>query len=417
MQAEIIAIGTELTTGAKLDTNSQWLSLELAAVGIPVRYHTTIADDLPAMVDVLRAAVNRSDVVIITGGLGPTLDDLTRQALARLAQAELVLHEPSLEFIRSFFSRRQRPMPERNALQAMFPAGSEPLSNPRGTAPGIWMELGRKTSESPCRIAALPGVPSEMKPMFFSQVLPRLPGTGNVIRRFRLNSFGMGESAVEELLGDLTARGHDPDIGITAHEATITLRITAHGQTEDECRRKIAAAATAIRDRMGDLVFGEEDEELEDVVVRLLQERRVTLASAESGTGGLLAHRLTGIRDFEEAYLGGVVAPTAAAKQHLLGVSPDLGDTAGAISAAVAEAMAAGCRRQFGTDFALAVAEHPRVAPGDQNDVPATWIALAGPDVLVSERHILLGDPAIARSRAAKTALNMLRLHLIRSSR
>ena len=418
MQAEIIAIGSELTTGAKLDTNSQWLSLELAAAGIPVQYHSTAADDLPAIIGLLRAAVNRSDVVVITGGLGPTLDDLTRQALAELGQVELALHEPSLEFIRTFFARRQRAMPERNAIQAMFPAGSHPLPNPRGTAPGIWMEVGRQTSARPCLIAALPGVPSEMKPMFFGEVLPRLPGTGNVIRRYRLNSFGLGESAVEELLGDMTARGRDPDIGITAHEATITLRITAHGQNEEECQRKIAEAADRIRERMRDLVFGEEDEELEDVVIRLLRERGKTLATAESGTGGFLAHRLTGVAGFEDSYLGGIIAPTTAAKRDLLGVSPELLATAGAISAEVAEAMASGCCERFGTDFAMAVAEHPKADSRPQDgDVPATWIALAGPDALCTERHILLGDPAIARSRAAKAALNMLRLHLLQEQK
>ncbi len=256
MHAEIIAIGTELTTGAKLDTNSQWLSLELSAKGIPVTYHTTIADDMPAIVSELRAAVNRSDLVIITGGLGPTLDDLTRQALAELAQVELVLDEPSLAYIKSLFARRQRDMPESNVVQAMFPAGSEIIPNPRGTAPGIWMEVGRKGRDAPCRIAALPGVPSEMKPMFVHAVLPRLPGTGNVIRRARINCFGVGESDAERILGDVTARGRDPEVGITAHEATITLRIEAHGATAEECEAKIAATTRIIRERMGDFVFG-----------------------------------------------------------------------------------------------------------------------------------------------------------------
>jgi nicotinamide-nucleotide amidase len=178
MHAEIIAVGTELTTGAKLDTNSQWLSLELAAVGIPVKYHTTVADDLEAMLGVLRDAVNRSDVVLVTGGLGPTLDDLTRDCMAELVQAELVLHEPSLEFIKSLFAHRKREMPERNAVQAMFPEGSTPLANPRGSAPGIWMEVPRKGSPIPCQLAAMPGVPSEMKRMFQREVLPRLPAGG-----------------------------------------------------------------------------------------------------------------------------------------------------------------------------------------------------------------------------------------------
>src|SRR5712691_339356 len=169
MLAEIIAIGTELTTGAKLDTNSQWLSIELAAVGVPVLRHTTVADDLPAMLETLRAAVRRSDIVLISGGLGPTLDDLTRQALAELSGVELVLHEPSLQHVRDMFAKRQRVMPERNVVQAMFPASSEPIENPHGTAPGIWWQLQTsevlKTSEGSasriCRIAAMPGVPSE----------------------------------------------------------------------------------------------------------------------------------------------------------------------------------------------------------------------------------------------------------------
>ena len=194
MRCEVIAIGTELTTGAKLDTNSQWLSVELAAVGLPVLAHTTIADDLPALIESLRMAVRRSDVVLITGGLGPTLDDLTREAVARLAGVELVFHEQSLRHIRNMFAKRKREMPERNVIQAQFPAGSDPIDNPHGTAPGIWLEMPRDGGGK-CLIAAMPGVPSEMKPMFRDQVLPRLPRSDRVIRRARVNCFGVGESA------------------------------------------------------------------------------------------------------------------------------------------------------------------------------------------------------------------------------
>ncbi len=320
MSAEIIAIGSELTTGAKLDTNSQWLSLELSELGIPVKYHQTMADDLSAMVEVLQMAVNRSDLVIITGGLGPTLDDLTRQALAVLAGVELVLHQESLDIIRGMFEKRKRVMPERNVIQAMFPEGSEILPNRRGTAPGIWLELPR-AGKTPCRLAALPGVPSEMKLMFREEVLPRLSGSGRVIRRARINCFGVGESDAEERLGDVTARGRDPEVGITAHEGTITLRITAEGETALECQQKIAETKAIIQDRMGLLVFGEEDEELEHILVSMLKQRGLTLATAESGTGGLLAHWLTDVPGFEAVYLGGMMAPTHAAKMELLGVT------------------------------------------------------------------------------------------------
>ena len=413
MHAEIISVGTELTTGAKLDTNSQWLSLELAEIGIPILAHQTISDDLDAMVDTIHTAATRSEIVLITGGLGPTLDDLTREVLAKFANVELVQHDPSLEHVKSMFAKRNRPMPERNVIQAMFPKGSEPLPNPRGTAPGIWMQHTRKDG-SIARIAAMPGVPSEMKQMFRQQVLPRLDGSGQVIRRARINVFGVGESQAEEILGDLTARGRDPDVGITVHEATITLRITATGATVEDCRSKIEKARATIINRMGTLVFGVEDEELEHALVRLLQQRRATLSTAESGTGGLLAHRLTGVTGFESCYMGGVVVPTNAAKRELVSVDPMLIRQYGAISEEVTLAIAKGCRQRFGTNFALAVSEWPEFDPDDPlAPVPASFVALAGPKgaKVIEVQH--LGDPAISKSRTAKVAMNMLRLHLI----
>ncbi len=421
MSAEIIAVGTELTTGAKLDTNSQWLSLELAEIGIPVRAHLTIDDDLEAMADAIKLAASRSEVVLITGGLGPTLDDLTREALAKMAGVELVLHEPSLEHVKQMFAKRNRPMPERNTMQAMFPLGAEALPNPRGTAPGIWMSVPREAGgasgsdgERVCRIAAMPGVPSEMKQMFRQQVLPRLDGGGRVIRRARINCFGVGESQAEEILGDLTARGRDPDVGITVHEATITLRIMAEGASADECVAKIDKARDTIINRMGTLVFGVEDEELEHAVIRLLNQRRGSLSTAESGTGGLLAHRLTGVTGFETCYKGGVVVPTTAAKRDMLGVDPMLLRQYGEISEQVAGVMAKGCRQKFGTNFALAITEWGLFKPDDPfAPVPASFVALAGPSGLLVEKVQHFGDPEIAKSRTAKAAVNLLRLHLI----
>ena len=413
MHAEIISVGTELTTGAKLDTNSQWLSLELADIGIPVLAHVTIADDLDAMVAALHTSANRSEIVLVTGGLGPTLDDLTREALSKFANAELVLHEPSFEHVKSIFAKRNRPMPERNVVQAMFPLGSEPLPNPRGTAPGIWMKHARKDGGE-TSVAAMPGVPSEMKQMFRQQVMPRLDGGGQVIRRARINLFGVGESQAEEILGDLTARGRDPDVGITVHEATITLRITAAAATADDCHRKIEKARQAILNRMGTLVFGVEDEELEHALVRLLQLRRATLSTAESGTGGLLAHRLTGVAGFESCYMGGVVVPTNTAKRELVSVDPMLIRQYGPISQEVALAIAKGCRQRFGTNFALAVSEWPAFDPDDPlAPVPASFVALAGPKGAKVEQVQHFGDPDIAKSRTAKVAMNLLRLHLI----
>ncbi|ODA28769.1 CinA family nicotinamide mononucleotide deamidase-related protein [Planctopirus hydrillae] len=413
MYAEILAVGSELTTGAKLDTNSQWLSLALADLGISVLFHTTVADELDWMVAALKTAAERVDVIIITGGLGPTLDDLTREAAARCVDVPLVVDEHSLAQIKAMFARRKRDMPERNVIQAQFPQGAEPIPNARGTAPGFWMEIPRN-GRPPCRVAALPGVPSEMKPMFKEQVVPRLETGSNMIRRARINCFGVGESAAEQLLGDLTARGRDPEVGITVHEATITLRIVAKGTSTHECEQKISSTREIILNRMGTLVFGEEDEELEHAVIRLLGQQRKTLSTAESGTGGLLAHRLTSVPGFDSSYGGGYVVPTTAARLSMLEIDPRVMQHYGAISPQTAMALASACRRRFTSDFALAVTEWPSFKAEDASQaVPASYIALATKKDLIFEEVTHFGDPAIAKSRTAKAALNMLRLRLL----
>lgn len=409
MHAEIIAIGTELTTGAKLDTNSQWLSIELAEVGIPVLFHSTVADGHDNMLSVFRIASQRADLVLITGGLGPTLDDLTRAVMADLGGVDLVLDEPSLEIIQSMFARRGREMPERNVIQAKFPHGSEVIPNPRGTAPGIWMELTREDG-SVCMMAAMPGVPSEMRHMFYDQVRPRLPGGGNVIQRARVNCFGIGESNAEEMLGDLTARDRDPEVGITAHEATITLRITAHGANALECQSKIAETKAEIRQKLGHYVFGDEDERLEGVVMRVLAERGETVAVAESATSGLLALRLMQA-DTGSAFVSGVIAPTPQSKVALLGlIAAEL--AAGDSSGEIVQRMAEACRERFGADYGLAVADDPHEGEQQPDEVRATFIALSTPDQTVVHGIVPVGDPAIQKSRLAKSLINLLRLEL-----
>jgi nicotinamide-nucleotide amidase len=409
MHAEIISVGTELTTGASLDTNSQWLSLELAAVGISVSYHTTVADDLAALVGVIRTAAARTDVVILTGGLGPTLDDLTRQALAEVLGVELVLDPASLEFIRTLFARFNREMPERNVVQAHFPIGTEPIPNLRGTAPGIWAKIPVPSGRS-CLFAALPGVPSEMKRMFSQEVVKRLPVGNRVIRRARINCFGVGESQAEEMLGDLTARGRDPEIGITVHEATITLRIVAHGETAHACDSKIAAAKAAIRERMGELVFGEEDQQLEHVVLELLRKRGKTLGTAEIGTGGLLARRITEVSGHEHVYRGGLVASS------LDGLSQAVGSDSGPDKQAAIIAALESSRQRLSADFVIFVGAFPHYNPDDvASAAPTSEVALAGPTVSRIVDYTFLGDATLNRSRAAKIALNLLRLHFLRS--
>ncbi len=414
MHAETIAIGTELTTGAKLDTNSQWLSLELAALGIPVRYHTTVADDLAANIDVFRIAAERADLVIITGGLGPTLDDLTREALAEMAGVPLVLDADSLATIQAMFARRGREMPARNQIQAMFPQGAEVVPNARGTAPGIALSVPR-AGQSPAWLVALPGVPSEMKAMFADWVRPRLMDLGaggEVIQGKRIQCFGLGESAFEELLGEITARGRDPEVGITVHQATITLRIVTSAPSDAACRQKIAETEKLIHERLGHYVFGQEDDELQHAVSRLLIETGSTLATVEAGTGGLLSSWLTSasIEDSWESaasspYLGGLVLPSGTIRERLLPNTSGLGH-----SPDLARKMAEEARHQLGATWGLAITEIASLA---SDEPPLAHVALASETTSRLVTLNLLGDPTIGKARLAKTALNLLRLALL----
>lgn len=406
MNAEIIAIGSELTSGAKLDTNSQWLSVELSEIGIPVKYHSTMADDRDAMLEVFRTAANRSDLVLVTGGLGPTLDDLTRELLAELTGTDLVLDEPSLAFIRDMFEKRGRVMPERNDIQAKFPAGSTPLVNPIGTAPGIWCEVLRN-GPSPAIFAAMPGVPSEMKRMFREQVLPRLPGGQRVIRRLDIHSFGQGESAVEDMLGDLTSRGRNPEVGITASKATITLRIAAHADSIEACNQMLADTRQQVYDTLGDLIFGEQADTLEGAVLSLLAARGQTVSIADAGTFGLICQTAAATPHSAAGFAGGTVVGTTLQR----GADASATEHSDLISEQAARRMAIECRDAFGSDYALAIT--PYSEPDGDDGLRTCYLALAGPDICTAHEHQILNDLSIAGPRAAKTAFNMLRRHLL----
>ena len=411
VNAVIISIGDELVTGQQVDSNSAWLSRQLAAVGIATRAHHTVGDDRPAVAAVVRGAFSDGELIILTGGLGPTADDLTREGVAEALG--LGLHESSeaLRQIQGFFDRWQRQMSESNRRQALLPTGADLLPNSCGTAPGFRCRVGQ------ARLYALPGVPSEMRAMFESHVAPQLAAAGQsaCIRFARLSCFGISEAKLGEILADLMARGRNPSVGTTASNALLGVRIVARGADALSADALLNQDAAEIRRRLGHLVFGAGDESLESTVAALLIEQGKTVAAAESCTGGLLARRLTDIPGSSAYFLRGYVAYSNQAKVELLGVDPDLIVRHGAVSEEVARAMAVGCRSAGGVDFALAITGiagptwHPRkdrsawcTSPGWRRGCPSSTV----PDGRTPSRVEI-------RDRAAKWALNMLRLRLL----
>jgi nicotinamide-nucleotide amidase len=307
-------------------------------------------------------------------------------------------------------------MPERNRVQAMFPRGSRVIHNPAGTAPGIDIELPR-LGRTPARVFALPGVPAEMREMWEQTVAPAIAamlGTPRVIRHKLIKCFGVGESDLEAMLPDLIRRGRDPQVGITVSGATITLRITAAGNSAEECYQRMESTVATVHQCLGDLVFGEGDDELEHAVVRLLAARRKNLAMAEWGTGGTIAHWLSNVPGSEACFLGGAVIQNATVLAELFG-----SEFAAKASAENQEqfvaAMAEAARAKFAADFGLAVGELPNVE-GQADQPPLLHFAVAGPKGTKAKSSPYVGHPDILKTRAAKQSLNFLRLILLHSN-
>jgi nicotinamide-nucleotide amidase len=420
MRAEIISIGDELTSGQRLDTNSQWLSQRLYELGIPVAFHTTVADDLDANVEVFRTAIGRAEIVVSTGGLGPTADDLTRDAIAATAGVELVEDAAAMAHIKNLFTRRKREMPERNKLQALFPRGSQVIPNAEGTAPGIDFTIPR-SGKSPSRIFALPGVPAELFSMWNDSVRPALVAaqpSPRVICHRRIKCFGVGESDLEAMLPDMIRRQREPLVGITVHGATITLRITASGPNEAACQAATQPTADEIYKLLGVLVFGEEDDELEHAVVRLLKQHNRILAVAEWATDGMISHWLAEAAAANTCFQGGVDVHGVTMLNSLLNVNVREDATA---SAETASQMAQAIRHKTGADYGLGVAAFPTTGAAVPTaatlhnvDMGGTLhVALASADNVRTKAFPIATHPSITKVRSAKQALNMVRLALL----
>jgi len=287
--AEIIAVGDEMTSGQRLDTNSQWLAQQLNDLGIEVAFHSTVGDDLQRQTDVVRTAFNRANVVMMTGGLGPTKDDLTRQAIADAAGVELDMDADALAHIESIFARYKREMSPANRQQAAFPRGGSTIHNEEGTAPGVDFSYGNS------RLFAMPGVPYEMKLMWKShvaQAVAAMSGNTKIIQHHVLRCFGIGESQAEAMMPDLINRDREPRVGITASFSVISFRITATGQTEQECEQQIKSTSDYIRETLGEVVFGENDDRLCDVTAKLLLENELNVSIVDFQFGSAAASLL-----------------------------------------------------------------------------------------------------------------------------
>ncbi len=411
MNAVILSVGDELVTGQTLDTNAAWLAAELTRAGLDVLRHVTVGDDLERLTVSIRHALAAAEVVVVTGGLGPTADDLTRQALADAVGQSLEENSEALAQIVAFFERWQRPMAESNRIQALIPRGCHVIPNPRGTAPGIHYH------HDAGHLFALPGVPGEMKAMFAESVAPAIAVTGRAtVLVGRLNTFGMSEAKLGEAIADLMARGRNPLVGTTASQAVISVRIIARAPSEAEARSLLEADKDEVRRRLGTSVFGEEDDTLQAATARLLLERGPTIATAESCTGGLLANRLTDMPGSSAYFQRGYVTYSNASKLEMLGVPHEMLESQGAVSAAAAEAMARNCRTSAATDLALSITGIAGPGGGSADKpVGLVFVALAEPKS-VQSRRLLLGTHLTReeiRDRACKSALNLLRLHLL----
>ena len=373
---EILSVGTELLLGSIANTDAQMLSQGLSELGLNVYWHTVVGDNPVRAREAVALAKSRADIIITTGGLGPTCDDLTKNVLAEAFGTELVFHEPSAQRIRSYFERTTRPMPESNMQQAMLPAGCTVLENDWGTAPGCAFEADG------VHVIMLPGPPSECRPMFHYRAKPYLLSLSEgVIASHTLKLFGIGESSMEEQLREQMNEMTNPTLAPYAKEGECELRVTAKAENDEAAQKLLKPTVEQIKALFGNKVYGVDVKSLEQVVQSLLEEKGMTIGVTESITGGLLAKRLTDLPGVSKVFKGGIVSYTNEVKQMILGVPEELLKEHGAVSAPVAQAMAEGARRALGVDIALSATG---VAGPDKdergNEVGTAFVAIATPD-------------------------------------
>ncbi len=412
LTCEIIAVGTELLLGSIANTDARDISRGLAEAGIHCYYHTTVGDNPARLREALRIARERADIIITTGGLGPTYDDLTKKTVCDAFSVPLELHQGTWERILAYFARIGKPVTENNKQQAMVPVGGIVMENDWGTAPGCGFESGG------IRVFMLPGPPKECRPMFETCLMPMLRAfSGTTIASRNIHIFGVGESAVEDRLRSLMECSENPTLAPYAKEGEVTLRVTASAETRGEALSLIGPMVENIKDLLGDVVYGVDADSLESVVLESLNLHGARLAVAESCTGGMVASRLTGIPGASRGFAGGVVAYAREVKEKLLGVEAKLIDEQGLVSEQVALAMASGICRVTGADLGLGITG--LAGPnGDGSGIPVGTVCLALYDARNGASLMLtrnFGDErGRIRTMASLTALDMVRRHLYR---
>ncbi|EEG78508.1 competence/damage-inducible protein A [Dethiobacter alkaliphilus] len=408
MKTEIIAVGTELLLGQIANTNARFISEELAKLGIDVFWHTVVGDNPSRVKQAFRLAQTRADLIIFSGGLGPTMDDLTKETVAEVLGLEMVKDEAWEAYLEELFAKMGRSMTDNNRKQALLPKGARLLENDHGTAPGIWLEDNGKI------VVLLPGPPRELEPLFRDKVVPLLPQGNCVILSRVLKVAGLGESALEEKIHDLVVEQTNPTIAPLAKYSEVHLRLTAKAESTEEAQKLLDKTEGKLLTRLGEAVFGRDEETMAMAVARLLWKRNLTFAAAESCTGGYLSHIMTNIAGSSDYFLQGQVTYSNRAKTDLLGINPVLIRDYGAVSEEVGRAMAENIRRRSAADVAVGITGVAGPTGGsDQKPVGLVFIALATPQGVSCRRFNFFGNRETIKERAVMAALNMLRLYLL----
>lgn len=411
MKAEILAIGTEILLGDIVNTNAQFLAKELATLGIDVYHQSVIGDNEERIIESFEKAFERCDLVITTGGLGPTQDDLTKELGAKYFKKKLVLHEPSLEWIKKYLNIKDEDVVEANKKQAYYPEDSIILPNLNGTAPGSIISENNKI------LIILPGPPREMKSMFNDHVKKYLEGmTGKIIKSKTLRLFGIGESLMARKLDDLIQNSKNPTVAPYAKDDDVILRITAKGNDEKECDDLINPICKEIKDILGEYIYGEDETSLENVVSEMICNKNLSISTAESCTGGMVAASLISYPGISEVYKEGAITYSNESKMKRLGVKKETLDKYGAVSEQTAREMAVGIAKEANTE--LSIATTGIAGPGggtDEKPVGLVYIGVFVKGNVIVKRLNLTGNREKIRRRATMNALNVLRLELLKN--